>query len=182
MSKMYKVVTLNDDEKAIKEIDSFVKLRKARGVLTIVGKSPCGKSTLVKRYLATRKLSEDNFYLNVNDFILTSLKERQDYKSIEIDDRRNFLETNRRVIINILSEKLLNHFLENNIIILDSIELLFKYEIDLASLAFEPASGGKSCIICVPGSVSGKKIYFMGKPGIISYHHSDRIITITQGV
>lgn len=180
MSKIYKVVTVSDLESGLKEIDSFVDLPKVRGVLAVVGESPSGKTTLVKQYLRSRDLSEDGHYLNVNDFIMTTLKHRQDYKALELDDRRSFLERNRRIIEKTLSEKLYNHFHDNRILVLDSIELLLKYEVNLAALAYDPASGGKTCIICVPGSVSGEKIYFMGKPGIISYHHCDKIIQIER--
>jgi len=180
MVKMYKVVTVGDLESGLKEIDSFAELPKVRGVLVVVGESPSGKTTLVKRFLKSRGLPEDGHYLNVNDFIMTTLKQRQDYKALELDDRRGFLERNRRIIERTLSEKLYDHFQDNRILVLDSIELLLKYEVNLASLAYEPASGGKTCIICVPGSVSGEKIYFMGKPGIISYHHCDKIIQIER--
>ena len=180
MAKMYKVVTVGDLESGFKEIDSFVDLPKVRGVLAVVGESQSGKTTLVKRYLRSRDLPEDGHYLNVNDFIMTKLQQRKDYKALELDDRRIFLEKNRRIIERILSEKFYDHFQENKILVLDSIELLSKYEVDLASLAYEPASGGRTCIICVPGSVSGEKIYFMGKPGIISYHHCDKIIQIER--
>ncbi|MHA1605658.1 MAG: hypothetical protein ACTSWF_13540 [Candidatus Freyarchaeota archaeon] len=178
MNKMYKVTTVNNLESALKEIDDFVKLSKVRGVLAIVGESPSGKTTLVKQYLARRDLPEDKYYLNVNHFVITKLKQRQDYKALELDDKRGFLERNRKIIEKILSEKLKEHFKNNDLLILDSIELLFKYEINLASLAYEPASGGKTCILCVPGSVSGDKIYFMSKPGIISFYHCDKIIQI----
>jgi len=180
MAKMYKVVTVSDLESGLKEIDSFVELPKVRGVLAVVGESPSGKTTLVKKYLKDRGLSEDGHYLNVNDFIMSTLTHRQDYKALELDDRRGFLERNRRIIERILSEKLYDHFHDNRILVLDSIELLFKYEVNLAALAYEPASGGKTCVICVPGSVSGEKIYFMGNPGVISYHHCDKIIKIER--
>ena len=180
MAKMYKLVNVNDLESGLKEIDSFVELPKVRGVLAVVGESRSGKTALVKRFLESRGLSEDKHYMNVNDFIMTSLKKRQDYNALELDDRRGFLERNRRIIEKTLSEKFYEHFQDNRILVLDSIELLSKYEVNLATLAFEPASGGKTCIICVPGSVSGEKIYFMGKPGIISYHHCDKIIQIER--
>jgi len=180
MAKMYKVVKVNDLESGLKEIDSFVELPKVRGILAIVGESPSGKTTLVKRFLKSRNLSEDKHYMNVNDFIMNTLKKRQDYKSLKLDDRRGFLERNRRIIETMLSEKFYEHFQNKRILVLDSIELLSKYEVNLAALAYEPASGGKTCIICVPGSVSGEKIYFMGKLGIISYHHCDKIIQIER--
>lgn len=180
MAKMYKVVNVNDLDSGLKEIDNFVELPRVRGVLAVVGESPSGKTILVKRFLESRSLSEDKHYVNVNDLITAKLKERQDYEALELDDRRGFLERNRRIIEKTISEKLYEHFQDNAILVLDSIELLSKYEINLAALAFEPASGGKTCIICVPGSVSGQKIYLMGKPGIISYHHCDRIIQIER--
>ena len=180
MAKMYKVVNVNDLESGLREIDNFVELPKVRGILAVVGESPSGKTTLVKRFLESRGLSEDRYYMNVNDFIMIMLKKRQDYKALELDDRRGFLERNRRIIEKTLSEKLYEHFENNKILVLDSIELLSKYEVNLATLAFEPASGGKTCIICVPGSVSGEKIYFMGEPGIISYYHCDKIIQIER--
>lgn len=180
MTKMYKVVTVSNLESGIKEIDNFVKLSKVRGVLAVIGESPSGKTKLVKQYLTSRGLPEDKYYLNVNDFIMTELKQRQDYNALELDDKRGFLERNRRIIERTLSKKFNEHFKNNDLLVLDAIELLFKYEVNLASLAYEPASGGKTCIICVPGSVSGEKIYFMGKPGIISYYHCDKIIHIER--
>ena len=177
---MYKVVKVTDFESGLKEIDSFVVLPKVRGVLVVIGESPSGKTTSVKQYLTSRGLPEDKHYLNVSDFIMIELKQRQDYKALELDDKRGFLERNRRIIERTLSKKLNEHFKNNDLLVLDAIELLLKYEVNLASLAYEPASGGKTCIICVPGSVSGEKIYFMGKPGIISYYHCDKIIHIER--
>jgi len=181
MAKMYKVVTVSNLESGLKEIDGFVKLPKVRGVLAVVGESPSGKTALVKRYLTSHDLPEDKYCVNVNDFIMTTLEQRQDYKALEMADRGGFgLERNRRIIEKILSKRLYDHFRDNKLLILDSIELLFKYGVNLAALAYEPASGGKTCIVCVPGSISGEKIYFMGKPGIISYHHCDKIIQIER--
>ena len=74
MAKMYKVVNVNDLESGLKEIDNFVELPKVRGILAVVGESPSGKTTLVKRFLESRGLSEDRYYMNVNDFIMIMLK------------------------------------------------------------------------------------------------------------
>lgn len=180
MAEMYKVVRVADLESGLKEIESFIDLQKVRGVLAVVGESPSGKTTLMKRFLRNRGLSEDEYYINLNDFIMTALKKRQDFEALELDDRRSFLQRNRRIIEKMISEKLRDHFENKGLLVLDSIELLFKYGINLSALAFEPSSGGKTCIMCVPGSVSGDKIYFMGKPGIIGYHHCDRIIQIER--
>jgi ABC-type glutathione transport system ATPase component len=177
---MAKITTISNLDSGLKEINDFEKLRKVRGVLAIVGESPSGKTTLVRNYLERRGLSESEYYLNVNDFIMNTLELRKDYKALELDDRRGFLDSNRSLIEKTLSQKLNEHFKSKNLLVLDSIELLYKYEINLANLAYDPASGGMTCIICIPGSVSGEKIYFMEKPGIISYHHCDGIIQIER--
>ncbi len=177
---MVKIITISNLDSGLKEIDDFESLMKVRGVLAIVGESPSGKTTLVKEYLKRQGLSESEYYLNVNDFIMKTLEHMKDYKALELDDRRGFPDSNRKLIEEILSQKLSDHFKSKKLLVLDSIELLYKYEVNLANLAYDPASGGITCILCIPGSVSGKKIYFMGKPGIISYHHCDRIIQIER--
>ena len=177
---MGKITTINNIDSGLKEINDFESLMKARGVLAIVGESPSGKTTLVRSYLKRRGLPEDEYYLNVNDFLMKSLELRKDYDALELDDRRGFLDRNRKLIEEVLSQRLSDHFESKSLLVLDSIELLYKYEVNLANLAYDPASGDKTCIICIPGSVSGEKIYFMGKPGIISYHHCDRIIQIKR--
>lgn len=175
---MAKIITISNLDSGLKEIDDFKSLMKVRGVLALVGESPSGKTTLVKEYLKRHGLSEAEYYLNLNEFIMKTLELMKDYKALQLDDRRGFLDRNRKLIEETLSQKLSDHFKSKNLLVLDSIELLYKYEINLANLAYDPASGGNTCIICIPGSVSGYKIYFMGKPGIISYHHCDRIIQI----
>ena len=180
MVETYKITAIKDIDSGLKEIEEFVELPRARGILAIVGESPSGKTTLVKQYLKMKGLPENEYYLNVNDFVVSSLKQRKDYKALELDDRRGFIDRNKRIIEKMLSKKLYRHFKDHKILVLDSIELLFKYEVNLAALAYEPASGGRTCIICIPGSVSGDKIYFMGKLGIISYHHCDKIIRVER--
>jgi len=177
---MAKIITVSNRESGLKEIDDFEKLRKVRGVLAIVGESPSGKTTLVKEYLKRHGLSEAEYYLNVNEFIMKTFEQRQDYKALELDDRRGFLNRNQKLMEKTLSQKLSDHFKNKNLLVLDSIELLYKYEVNLTNLSYDPASGGKTCIICIPGSVLGEKIYFMEKPGIISYYHCDKIIQIER--
>lgn len=177
---MAKIITVSNLDSGLKEINEFENLMKVRGVLAIVGESPSGKTTLVKEYLKRRGLSESEYYLNVNDFIMKTLEHMKDYKALELDDRRGFLDSNRDLIEKTLSQKFSDHFKRKKLLVLDSIELLYKYEINLTNIAYDPASSGKTCIICIPGSISGEKIYFMGKPGIISYHHCDMIIQIER--
>jgi hypothetical protein len=176
---MTKVVYIQNFDSGLKEIHEFIKLRKVRGVLALIGESPSGKTTLVKKYLAINNLT-DATYLNVNDFIMTKLNKRQDYKALELDDRRGFLNRNKKIIEKMLSNKFYDHFKNYNLLILDSIELALKYQINLAAIAYEPASGGNTCIICVPGSITGDKIFFLNDPGVISYHHCDKIIQIQR--
>jgi len=117
-----------------------------RGTVCLIGDFQSGKTTLVKHFLSSKFGNVDKHYLNVNLYLLERL--RQENSDLSIMTK---IKAKTRLIMSVaLQEAIEKHFAKDNLLVLDAIEMLYPYNLDLISLVSRYTRDGKVCIICVP--------------------------------
>jgi GTPase SAR1 family protein len=117
-----------------------------RGTICLIGDFQSGKTTLVKYFLSTKFGNIDSYYLNVNLYLLKRLKEEETDLSIMAK-----IKAKTRLIMSMaLQDAIEKHFAKKDLLVLDAIEILYPYNLDLVSLVSRYTRDGKVCIICVP--------------------------------
>ena len=117
-----------------------------RGTICLIGDFQSGKTTLVKHFLLSKFGNIDRYYLNVNLYLLEHLRQESSDMSIMTK-----IKAKTRLIMTVaLQEALEKYFARENLMVLDAIEMLYPYNLDLISLVSRYTRDGKVCIICVP--------------------------------
>ena len=117
------------------------------GTLCLVGDFRSGKTNLVKHLLKEKFGASTDYYVNLNLYLLDELDKQR--ASIAYAGAKAKI----RLLIQIAIEDLLErHFLTRNLLILDAIEMIYAYELNLVAMTDRFARNGKHCIICVPES------------------------------
>ena len=136
-----------NQQKAYQALAASVDCGTERGTICLIGEFRSGKTNLVK-YLLKEKFgnSTDN-YVNLNLYLLDELDKQR--ASIAYAGAKAKI----RLLIQIAIEDLLEkHFQTHNLLVLDSIEIIYSYELNLVAITDRFARNGKCCIICVPES------------------------------
>jgi GTPase SAR1 family protein len=117
-----------------------------RGTICLIGGFQSGKTTLVQYFLSNKFPDYEKYYLNVNLHLLNCLKQEKTDLSI-----MSKIKAKTRLIMSVaLQDVIEKHFAKENFIVLDAIEILYPYNLDLVSLVSRYTRDGKICIICVP--------------------------------
>jgi GTPase SAR1 family protein len=117
-----------------------------RGTICLIGDFQSGKTTLVKHFLLSKFGNIDRYYLNVNLYLLEHLRQESSDMSIMTK-----IKAKTRLIMTVaIQEALEKYFDKENLMVMDSIEMLYPYNLDLISLVSRYTRDGKVCIICVP--------------------------------
>jgi hypothetical protein len=117
-----------------------------RGTICLIGDFQSGKTTLVKYFLSSKFGNVDRYYLNMNLYLLNRLKEEEADLSIMAK-----IKAKTRLIMSMaLQDVIEKHFAKEDLLILDAIEILYPYNLDLVSLVSRYTRDGKVCIISVP--------------------------------
>ncbi len=138
-----------------------------KGTICLVGDFLSGKTVLIKRFLADRYAETTpsgypldapvgrpyrdnpmwlpNYYLNVNLYLLEQLKKRGSLSAFALTKAKT-----RSMMQAILEEAIGEHFKRHDILVLDAIEIIYPYNLNLVSITDKFARDGKICIICVP--------------------------------
>ncbi len=140
-------IKLTDKQKkAYEMLVSNYEFSLRRGTICLVGDFQSGKTTIVRHFLANRFQNYEKYYLNVNLFLLDKLKQGKIDFSI-----MSRIKAKTRLIMSVaLQDAIENHFAKEHLLVLDAIEILYPYNLDLVSLVSKYARDGKVCIICVP--------------------------------
>jgi len=122
-----------------------------KGTICLIGDFLSGKTNLIKRFLADRfrgDYPETPFppcYLNLNLYLLEQLKKRGSFSTHALTKAKT-----RSMMQAILEEAIGKHFEKHDILVLDAIEIIYPYNLNLVSITDKFARDGKICIICVP--------------------------------
>ena len=117
-----------------------------RGTICLVGDFQSGKTTLVRYFLSQKFDDPDEYYLNVNMYLLDRLRKQGEDLSV-----LTTMKAKTRLIMEVaLEEAIEKHFAERDLLVLDAIEILYPYRLNLVSLVSRHTRDGKICVICVP--------------------------------
>lgn len=135
------------------ELNDAVREGIRRGLIVLSGNFQSGKTTLLKQFLINRHLSP-NHYLAVNQFLLMELQQYLQ-KNPELNFKiLSVLKTKTASIFEDALENFLrNYFKSQHLLILDSIELLYHYPINLPQLVYPYCTEQNCVIISVPEDI-----------------------------
>ena len=133
-------------QQAYQSLESACDFSLRRGTICLIGDFQSGKTTLVKYFLAQKFDKPDEYYLNINMHLLERLRKEGDDLAI-----LTTMKAKTRLIMEVaLEETVEQHFAEHDLLVLDAIEILYPYRLNLVSLVSRHTRDGKICIICVP--------------------------------
>ncbi|HIE29315.1 TPA: hypothetical protein EYP66_18750 [Candidatus Poribacteria bacterium] len=137
---------LREKQKIAYEIlQTRVDLGSASGTICLVGDFLSGKTALVKQFLADRFDNPEDYYLNVNLYLLEQLKREEELSNLVLTKAK------ARLIMQVtLEEAIQKHFETYDLLVLDAIEIIYPYNLNLITITSKHARDGKICIICVP--------------------------------
>lgn len=117
------------------------------GTICLIGDFQSGKTNLVKHLLKTKFGNATDYYVNLNLYLLAELDKQR--ASIAYAGAKAKI----HLLLQIAIEDLLDrHFQTHNFLVLDAIEMIYSYELNLVAITDRFARDGKCCIICVPES------------------------------
>lgn len=99
------------------------------------------------KYLLSQIFDDpDKYYLNVNLYLLEYLRNEKDDQII-----MSAMKARTRLMMEVALDKAIEkHFKERDLLVLDAIEIIYPYNLNLVSLVSRHTRDGKICIICVP--------------------------------
>jgi GTPase SAR1 family protein len=146
LSAQRQQVQLRETTKSAYEIlQEKIDLDTSNGTICLVGDFLSGKTTLVKQFLEDRFENPEDYYLNVNLYLLKQLKKEEELSNLVLTKAK------ARLIMQVtLEEAIRKHFEEYDLLVLDAIEIIYPYNLNLITITNKYARSGKICIICVP--------------------------------
>ncbi len=136
-----------NQQKAYQVLATRIDSRSEHGTICLVGDFQSGKTNLVKHLLNEKFGNSTDYYVNLNLYLLDELNKQR--ASIAYAGAKAKI----HLLIQIAIEDLLErHFQTRNLLVLDAIEIIYSYELNLVAIADRFTHNGKCCIICVPQS------------------------------
>ncbi len=136
-----------NQRKAYQALAARIDSGSEQGTVCLVGDFQSGKTNLVKHLLKEKFGNSTDYYVNLNLYLLDELDKQR--ASIAYAGAKAKI----HLLIQIAIEDLLeSHFRTHNLLVLDAIEMIYSYELNLVAITDRFARNGKCCIICVPES------------------------------
>ena len=117
------------------------------GTICLIGDFQSGKTNLVKHLLKEKFENATDYYVNLNLYLLAELDKQR--ASIAYAGAKAKIHLLLQIAIEDLLEQ---HFQTCDLLVLDAIEMIYSYELNLVAITDRFARDGKCCIICVPES------------------------------
>jgi GTPase SAR1 family protein len=157
-------------QQAYELLESACEYSLRRGTICLVGDFQSGKTTLVKYFLSQKFGDPDEYYLNVNIYLLECLRKEGSDLSILAK-----MKAKTRLIMEVALENAIEaHFKKHDIMVLDAIEIICPYRLNMISLASRHTCDGKVCIICVPENDKFKCDFSWGNCEIIRLEEDNK--------
>jgi len=145
-TKNEKIVLTDKQKQAYEALNSAYEYGIRRGTICLVGDFQSGKTTLVKYFLSQRFDDPDKYYLNVNLYLLEYLRKEKDDQII-----MSAMKARTRLMMEVALDKAMEqHFKQYDLLVMDAIEIIYPYNLNLVSLVSRHTRDGKVCIICAP--------------------------------
>ena len=136
-----------NQREAYQALSTYIDSGSEGGTICLVGEFQSGKTSLVKRLLNEKFGNSTDYYVNLNLYLLDELDKQR--ASIAYAGAKAKI----HLLIQIAVEDLLDrHFQTHNLLVLDAIEMVYSYELNLLAITDRFVRDGKRCIICVPES------------------------------
>lgn len=136
-----------NQQKAYQALATRIDSGSERGTICLVGEFQSGKTNLVKHLLNEKFGNSTDHYVNLNLYLLDELDKQR--ASIAYAGAKAKI----HLLIQIAIEDLLDkHFQTHNLLVLDAIEMVYSYELNLVAITDRFARDGRCCIICTPQS------------------------------
>ena len=136
-----------NQQKAYQALATRIDSRSERGTICLIGEFQAGKTNLVKHLLNEKFGNSTDHYVNLNLYLLDELDKQR--ASIAYAGAKAKI----HLLIQIAIEDLLDrHFQTHKLLVLDAVEMVYSYELNLVAVTDRFARNGKYCIICVPES------------------------------
>jgi len=122
-----------------------------RGLIIVRGPFQSGKTTLVKALLKQRQLAIDEYYLNLNQYLIERLN-----LTIKTEPKYNYQLLSQlkartsRLFESYLETYLTKFFKEKHLLVIDAIEILFHYPVNLPQLVYSFCRNSNIIILVIP--------------------------------
>ena len=132
---------------AYQALTAYIDSGPHHGTICLIGNFQSGKTNLVKHLLKTKFGNATDYYVSLNLYLLAELDKQR--ASIAYAGAKAKI----HLLLQIAIEDLLDrHFQTHNFLVLDAIEMIYSYELNLVAITDRFACDEKCCIICVPES------------------------------
>ena len=136
-----------NQQKAFQALATRIDSGGEHGTICLLGDFQSGKTNLVKHLIKEKFNNSTDYYINLNLYLLDELDKHR--ASIAYAGAKAKI----HLLIQISIEDLLDkHFQTHDLLVLDAIEMIYSYELNLVAITERFARNGKCCIICVPES------------------------------
>lgn len=139
------------ENRILKQLNEAIDEGIRRSLIILRGPFQSGKTGILKKLIQERQLQERRCYLNLNQYLIKKVNEEIDTKSelnYEVLSRLKAKTSNlfKKVIEEYLSE----YFVKNDFLVIDAVELLINYQLNLPQVALPWFGERKTIIIAVP--------------------------------
>jgi len=133
-------------KRAYNLLESACEYSLRRGTICLVGDFQSGKTTIAKYFLMKKYDNIDKYYINMNLLLL----ERLSKESVDLSIQSKIKAKTRLIMAVAIDELLEKHFKEHSLLVLDSIEIIYPYNLNPIPMISRYTNDGKICILCVP--------------------------------
>ncbi|MBN1352440.1 hypothetical protein JXJ21_23785 [candidate division KSB1 bacterium] len=141
--------------RVLDEIDEARYESLRRGIIILKGPFQAGKSLVLNRYLEWHHLNKNEVLINVNLYLLERLKKDHADSKPQLSSLAKLKSRARNLFSKYLNECFELHFQHHDLLVLDAVEIAFKYDINLVRLVYPYSRDGNITLISMPDDETG---------------------------